>query len=90
MGTPNQDNSLGNRSTYTTEGAENTENADDTSSDTTSAPSRQEPLGEYQSSAAVDDEGTNIIIPMLIATSITLGASALVLLAYKSRRREDE
>ena len=32
----------------------------------------------------------NIIAPILIATSIALGTSALVLLAYKSRRREDE
>ena len=92
-GSPNQDNSSGNRSVYATEDAgeiENTENDDSTSSDTTSTPSRQEPLGEHQSSAAVDDEGTNIIIPMLIAVSITLGVSVLVLLAYKSRRREDE
>ena len=90
-GSPNQDNSSRNRSVYTTEDVEeieNTENDDSTSSDATSAPSRQEPLGEYQSSNTTED--TNIVIPILIATSITLGTSALVLLIYKSRRREDK
>ena len=85
-----QGGSSGNRSVYATEDAEDTENDDDTSSNTTSTPSRQEPLGEHQSSTIASTEDTSIAIPMLIAISITLGASALALLAYKSRRREDE
>ena len=89
--TPIQGGSSRNYSAYTTEDVGDTENADDTGLDTTSStPSRQEPLGEYQSSTTTSTEDTNIIIPILIATSITFGVSVLVLLAYKSRQREDE
>ena len=90
MEAPIQSNSSGNRSVYTAEDAEDTENIDDTSSDTTSAPSQQEPLGEHQNSTTPSTEDTNIIIPILIVASITLGTSVLGFLIYKSLRQEDE
>ena len=61
----------------------------DNSTDSNEAPSPEEPLGEYQSSTTTSTEGINIIIPILIATSTALGTSALVLLAYKSRHKEE-
>ena len=85
-----QGGSSGNRSVYVTDDAEDTENDDDTGSDTTSTPSRQEPLGEYQSSTTTSTKDTNIIIPILIVAAITLGISTLVFLIYKSLRQEDE
>ena len=86
-----QGGSSRNYSAYTTEDVEDTENADDTGLDTTSStPSRQEPLGEYQSSTTTSTEDTNIIIPILIVAAITLGTSTLGFLIYKSCRREDE
>ena len=85
-----QGGSSRNYSVYTTEDVEDTENDDDTGLDTTSTPSRQEPLGEYQSSTTTSTKDTNIIIPILIVAAITLGISTLVFLIYKSLRQEDE
>ena len=88
--TPIQGGSSRNYSVYATEDAEDTENDDNTGPDTTSTPSRQEPLGEYQSSTTTSTKDTNIIIPILIVAAITLGTSTLGFLIYKSLRQEDE